>query len=323
MTYEKRLLQPLLSELDQKRNRADALAAQRRSEIYAQIPEIAEIDEKLQSTVLEVVRHAFSHGSDVTEPLAAVREQNLALQRERGEILQRAGYPADYTEPQYACKVCGDTGYLGQDLCACADRAYREALVNELSESVGFGVEGFDAFRLDLYSDMSFNGAESPRAQMTEVLSFCKNYANKFGEKPINLLMCGDTGSGKTLLSACIAHAVVQHGVSVVFETAFRLFSRFEEERFGRGEEDGISTRRYYDCDLLVIDGLGGEMISQYSTAVLGDLLATRELRKKPILINTSLSTEELRVKYKKPLAARIEGGFVKVPLYGQNNRGK
>lgn len=321
MTYEKRLLQPILSALNQKRIHADALAARRRSEIYETLPEVAEIDAKLQNTVLEIVKHAFSHGEDVRAPLAAVRDQNLALQRERAQILQKAGYPADHTEPQYTCTACSDTGYVGQDVCACVDRAYRAALVDELSESIGFAANGFEDFRLDLYSDLGFGGKESPRAQMAEVLAFCKNYAQNFGKKPISLLMTGETGSGKTLLSACIAHAVVKNGASVVFDSAFRLFNKFEEERFGRAEEN--TTRRYYDCDLLVIDGLGGEVVSQYSAAVLGDLLDARELRGKPVLINTSLSSEELRTKYKKQLASRMDGGFVKVPLFGQNNRGK
>lgn len=323
MTYEKRLLQPILSELDKNRIHADAIAARRKSELYEVHPAIAEIDEKLQSTVLEVVKNAFNYGGDVRAPLAAVREENLALQRERAELLRKAGYPEDYTEPQYSCPLCRDTGYVGQDICACVDKAYRAAITNELSQSIGFGVQGFDSFRLDLYSDREFHGNESPRAMMTEVLSFCKNYVHSFHDKSMNLLICGDTGSGKTLLSACIAQAVAQTGARVVFDTAFRLFSRFEDERFGRVQEDGFSTRRYYEADLLVIDALGGEVATQYSNAVLGDLIATRELRGKPILINTSLSKEEMLEKYKKQLAAKIKGSFTRVPLFGQDNRGK
>lgn len=322
MTYEKRLLQPLLTELEQMRLRSDADAANRKREIYAALPEIAELDAQLQNTVLEVVKHAFSHGEDVREPLARVREKNLALQKERAEILRRAGYPEDYTEPRYACAVCNDTGYVGQDVCACLDRMYRAALVRELSSGVGMGVSGFDAVRLDLYSDLKYGNQTSPREQMSEVLEFCKNYAKHFRESSPNLLITGDTGSGKTLFSACIAHEIVKSGARVVFDTAFRMFSRFEEERFGRGEEE-LPTRRYYDCDLLVIDGLGGEVVTQYSAALLGDLIAWRELRGKPMIVNTALSMEELRAKYKKQLAARIEGGFVKVPMYGQDNRGK
>lgn len=323
MRYEKRLLQPILNELDKSRIHADALAARRKNEVYEALPAIAEIDEKLQSTVLEIVRNAFSHGGDVRAPLAAVREENLALQHERAELLREAGFAENYTEPQYSCPLCNDTGYVGQDVCTCVDTAYRAAISEELSQSIGFGVKGFESFRLDLYSDRVFRGDESPRAMMEEVLSFSKNYVRNFRETKMNLLICGETGSGKTLLSACIAQAVAQTGARVVFETAFRLFSRFEDERFGRSQDDGFSTSRYYEADLLVIDALGGEVATQYTNAVLGDLIASRELRGKPILINTCLSREELLEKYKKQLVAKIEGIFTRVPLFGQDNRGK
>jgi len=320
--YEKRLLQPILNDLDQKRIHAEATATRRKTELYEILPAVAEIDEKLQNTVLEIVKHAFSHGSDARAPLEAVRDQNLALQRERAEILQKAGYPADFLDPQYSCMTCRDTGYVGQDVCACVDAAYRKALTRDLSQNVGFGVTGFDEFRLDLYSDHALSG-ESPRAMMEEVVAFCKNYVKNFDNNPMNLLICGDTGAGKTLLSAIIAHSLTSRGVRVVFDTAFRMFARFEEERFGRISDDGITTRAYYDADLLVIDALGGEVVSQYSAAVLGDLIASRELRGKPILINTNLSKDEMREKYKKQLSARIDSSFTRVPLYSQNNRGR
>ncbi len=319
MTYENRLLRPILEGMERLKTDREAEATLRLREIYQALPEIAEIDYTLQTGMLEVARHAFQSGTDAKIPLAKLREENLALQKKRAEILVGAGYPADYTEPQYDCALCRDTGYVSDKLCTCVISAYREALVRELSESVGRNISGFEAFRLDLYSDLKYRGT-SPREQMAEVLEFCKNYAAHFGAKSPNLLITGDTGSGKTLISACIAQEVVRQGASVVFDTAFRMFSRFEAERFGRGEED---TSRYYTADLLVIDALGGEIVTQYSTAQLGDLLAERELHGRVTVINTSLTAEELRAKYKKQLAARIEGGAIKVPMFGQDNRGK
>jgi len=296
------------------------VTATRLRKIYETLPDVADIDYRLQSGMLEVARHAFQSGTDAKVPLAALREENLALQKVRGELLVRAGYPADYTEPKTDCAQCRDTGYVGDKLCPCVIAKYRAALVEELSARVGTGVRGFETFRLDLYSDLKYGAATSPREQMAEVLEFCKNYAGHFGETSPNLLIMGDTGSGKTLISACIAFEVVRQGHSVMFDTAFRMFSRMEAERFGREEE---GCERYYTADLLVIDALGGEVITQYSTAQLGDLIAQRELHGKPTVINTSLTSEELRAKYKKQLAAKLEGGAVKVPMFGQDNRGK
>ena len=106
MMYENRLLRPILDGLDKLRAQRAAEAATRLRKIYETLPDVADIDYRLQSGMLEVARHAFRSGTDAKIPLAELRKENLALQKARGEILVKAGYPADYTEPKTDCAQC-------------------------------------------------------------------------------------------------------------------------------------------------------------------------------------------------------------------------
>lgn len=98
------------AELQQRRNTARNTAARHREEIYQRLPRIKEIDAKLSQTGIEVSR-AVLLGGNTESLLQQLRDQNLALQKEKEQALLSAGYPADYLETPYTCKECEDKGY--------------------------------------------------------------------------------------------------------------------------------------------------------------------------------------------------------------------
>ena len=54
-----------------------------------------------------------STGTRTPEPaLRALEQHNLALQRERAELLVGAGYPYDYIDEKVQCQLCQDRGFL-------------------------------------------------------------------------------------------------------------------------------------------------------------------------------------------------------------------
>ena len=52
----------------------------------------------------------------------------------------------------------------------------------------------------------------------------------------------------------------------MVYDTAGKLFADFEAVKFGGDQRD--LTRKYLDCDLLIIDDLGTEMTTQFTQSV-------------------------------------------------------
>ena len=107
------------AELQQRRSAARDTAARRKEEIYRKLPRIREIDAALSKTGLEVSR-AVLRGGDTESLLQQLRDQNLALQQEKGQALLSAGYPADYLDIPYTCKECEDKGYKPNgEPCGC------------------------------------------------------------------------------------------------------------------------------------------------------------------------------------------------------------
>ena len=134
--------------------------------------------------------------------------------------------------------------------------------------------------------------------------------------------MLGATGLGKTYLSACIARAVADRGFSVAYESAIRVFSDFEAEKFGnRGEEASDPTRRYFACDLLILDDLGTEMTTQFTVSALYQIVNTRMLENRATIISTNLPAAELERRYGAQTASRLLGSYELYQFRGNDIR--
>ena len=222
MTFDGPTLGAVVRDFAQKRQKYEQDALTRTQEVYEKLPRIAEIDGELRSTVFEVIKNTFSSGKDPAPVIGALRDRNLALQRERSEILARAGYTFDYMQPHYDCPECSDTGYVNELPCKCLMRAYNLYVHSELCQRFGGKLSEFDDFNLDYYSKAPIDGLGiSAYEQMEEVYNFCAEYAKHFNASSENLFMTGGSGLGKTMLASCIANEVIRGGNTVVYENAY------------------------------------------------------------------------------------------------------
>jgi DNA replication protein DnaC len=156
---------------------------------------------------------------------------------------------------------------------------------------------------------------------MEKTFQTCRRYAMFFTEKSGNLLLSGDTGLGKTFLSACIARAVADRGYSVVYESAGHLFTNMERAKFANDEAAREICRRYTECDLLIVDDLGTEMPGQFTTAALYNLINDRLLTAKPMIVSTNLTIDEMLKRYSPQIASRLRGSFERVAFVGEDIR--
>ncbi len=287
---------------------------------YAQVPRIREIDMELRRSMAQAAQAAFSGGVDVQEAMARVREQNLALQRER-EQLAETYFEEGYLDDSPICDKCGGTGYIGSTMCECLAELCRQEQKKELTILTG-GRENFSQFRLDYYPDrVDPKYGVSPRSIMERVLETCRRYAMTFNQNSGNLLFVGGTGLGKTFLSACIARVVADRGYSVIYETSAHLFSKLEQAKFSPNEDNRREAAKFNDCDLLIIDDLGTEMPGQFVTAALYTLLNDRLLAGKPMVVSTNLNMDEMSRRYSPQIASRLHGGFNRMTFVGEDIR--
>ena len=316
MKYDKELLERVLHELESEKIKMQSKSRIRQSEIYEKIPRIAEIDVALRSTVLEVIRASFGKGEDTAALIAKTREENLKLQREREALLTAAGYPTDYTDEESICEICDGDGYANGTICPCVAERYRKAEASEINSRLNLCGGDFDAFDISLYPERG--SGMSPREQMREVYTFCRDFAEGFESASESLLFSGGSGLGKTFLASCIAKTVSEKGFSVVFETAFSVFGTYEDVRFGRREAD---TGIFETCDLLILDDVGSEMASPFSNAVFLNLLNVRRNAGKKTIVISALPPAEIRRRYGDQMFSRLEGDFIKLEFLGDDVR--
>ncbi|MBP5166652.1 MAG: ATP-binding protein [Oscillospiraceae bacterium] len=296
-----------------------------RQTIYSKQPRVEQIDRLLSETVAAAVAAAVSGGGDPREEIEKLRDENLALQAERAELIAELGYPYDCIDDKPFCEECSDHGFIGKKPCSCLMEIYREEQRKELSSLLDLSGENFGSFRLDYYDDTpAEGGGVSPRRHMKMVYTACLRYAESFSPDGENLFFSGGTGLGKTFLSSCIAGAVSEKGYSVVYETAIELISSFERARFDKGEdaEEGEeNVRRYLGCDLLIIDDLGTELSTSFAAGALYDVINSRLRSRKNTVISSNLGIDEIRRRYSPQIASRLEGEYENLRFYGRDIR--
>ena len=323
MAYSEAILNAARQRLAQDvREQKEALAA-REAEVYRKFPEIRELDRELRVTMAEAVSAAFRSGSDPAAALKKARERNLELQEKRAWILESNDLGADYLDDIPVCTLCGGTGYVGSEMCECLKTLCRQEQKKAISSLIGTGKERFSAFRLDVYpSAMDPVLGDSPRNMMAENLEDCKKYAAGFHSGSGSLLFTGKTGLGKTFLSGCIARSLIDKGFSVVYDTVSHILSDFEAVKFGENTEETRSgLLKYRDADLLIIDDLGTEMLTQFSSSTLYTVLNDRLLQEKPTIVSTNLAPKEIRERYSAQISSRLLGSFEILYFAGEDLR--
>ncbi len=308
MGYNRENYRRIRAEYENKYKKAREDADRRRDEIREKISGIREIDAELGRVGLEIMGAIMSAGGDTELLVAKIRAKNENLQKKREELLIKNGYPADYTDVKYDCPLCCDSGYVNGRMCDCM----RRELILAGCESSGIGQlmkeQNFDNFSLDYYSK-----SIDTYSEMENVLTTVYRFANNFSENGSgNLAFIGGTGLGKTHLSSAVARRVIERGFDVSYVSAQGMISDFESERFGNSSTQGGGgeTNRYFDCDLLIIDDLGTEVINQFTVACLYNVINTRLNLKKSTVISANLKQDELRQRYSDRITSRILGEY-------------
>lgn len=322
MAYSEQILHRARVRLDRARLERIRENEEHRRIAYERYPRLKEIDNELRLSLSQAVASYLRKGDDPMAGIAEVRQRNLALQREREWIIEAADFGDGFLDDAPICTKCGGTGYTGSTMCSCLRELCRQEQKKELTSLLGSGEETFDSFRLDYYPDVyDPNLGASPRKLMQSNYNICKKYAQGFRPGSGDLLFSGATGLGKTFLSACIARTVADRGFSVVYETAIHLFSDFEIEKFSSDEESRGLTKKYLECDLLIIDDLGTEMTTQFTVAALYQIVNTRMMERRATIISTNLTPDAIEKRYSPQIASRVVGTYRFIKFAGEDIR--
>lgn len=329
MSYDAAIVQRASARLARRKEIRERRRWDLEQELYRRQPRLRELDRAIGGTMAELAGLAIS-GKPIQADgpeIADIRRRNLELQAQRAELLHTLGYEPDALDPTPACTKCGDSGWAGAEMCTCLKELCAQEQMKALTALLNLTDEqNFDRLRLDVYSDQPWEGKRSPWENMKRVVTVCEGFARRFPDYPLhNLLLSGGTGLGKTFLSGCIAREVSGRGYSVVYDTAISLFSTFEAKKFSRdlGQERQArdDTRRYLNCDLLILDDLGSELTTPLAQSTLYEVVNSRLQGGKHTIISTNLSMEQIGARYTPQVVSRLAGAYQELTFYGDDIR--
>ena len=140
--------------------------------------------------------------------------------------------------------------------------------------------------------------------QMRKAKAYADRFVETGGKIDYGLLFFGRPDSGKTFMSCCIANAVLDAGYSVIMRSMPHLLAH----------RDDAMLERMIACDLLVLDDLGAERSTSFGQEYVYAVVDWRYAAKKPMVVSTNLSREELAAPAD-VTAARIYGRVLEACL--------
>ncbi len=305
------------NELKNRRDRAERLASMRRKEFIATNPQLIDIENEMKNAALEVIKSVGAEGKKAD--IGEIAKRNLQAQEAKRQLIKSAGYPEDYLDIPYSCKICNDSGFHNGKLCSCHLQLLQQLSIGELSCSPMLARSTFDTFDVKYYSEIKDpQYGFSPREYMRGCLEMLKAYAENFTPYTNSFFFSGGTGLGKTHLALAVLNKVTQKGYSVYYNTASSIIKQLEKERFGRSSDS--LEEEMEKCDLMIIDDLGAEFSTAFSEATINELINNAILTGKPMIIISNLSVDELEKRYGQRVVSRLNS-FEVIEFMGEDIR--
>ncbi len=308
----------------QRKEKRDNEIKIRRAAVYEKIPKIKQIEEELDRYGIRMLNLIANGECDEKNAVSGIMSQNKEFVKERERILKENGLPTDYLDIPPKCAICSDSGFDGATLCVCMKKEISALAVKEANLSPKMADQTFENFNLGYYSDeyVEEYGC-SPRENMRAILSDCMAYVKNFDSTDENILLCGGCGLGKTFLSSAIANNLLGKGRDVLYVSCNALFPILEDMHFGREVLDASAyiVKKLDDCELLILDDLGSEFVTQFTSAELFRIINNRLISGSKMIISTNLNRNMLQKTYNERIASRITGSFSILEFLGEDIR--
>ena len=123
-------------------------------------------------------------------------------------------------------------------------------------------------------------------------------YAKNFDEhmrRGDGLLLMGEPGNGKSHLAAAIVNYLVLRGKTCVFRSVPALLKRLQETyREGSRATESEALTVLQEADLLVLDDLGAEKVTEWAESTLYYIVDERYRWRRPLVLTTNCDMEAL-----------------------------
>lgn len=296
----------ITTEYENIRQRNSLICDEKKAKIYKEHPNLKEIDKEIMKAFVNVVKK----GSDEKE--AKKYEETLSdLRTKRIEYLKKNNIKDDYREVQYTCKKCRDTGFVDGKKCSCFIEKEIELYDNISNFKKYIDSDNFSKLNMNYYRQDDMSGENSYYKYMEKNILDMKNAIKNIDNLKYNLILSGNTGTGKTFLARSIGELALRQNKSVLYLNVIEYID---------------SLKRFKPfailCDLLILDDLGTEYSSEFSKTELNYIIGKRINDNKSTILTTNLMKNELEMRYLSPMISRITNVYKNVYLSGADLRG-
>ena len=127
-------------------------------------------------------------------------------------------------------------------------------------------------------------------------VEIAKDYTNKCINNKLEngLIITGNSGVGKTHLAASISNELIQKDILVLMGRLTSLLDMIKETFKDNSKSENELIDLFSNLDMIVIDDLGTEKISQWALDKLYTIIENRNENKLPIIITTRFDKQSL-----------------------------
>ena len=297
-----------------------------RSELRNILDEYADKRAKEEARVNDLIKKLMEENSGFKKARAEYSSARAgqAMAKLKGEILDIEKEKQNYNSAlksackknkanekdlqiRYDCADCKDTGYVGgnqKTMCHCVVNRITKSILSSQNLNNDATFQKFDE---SIFSNDKKVDKEG-RTQRNHILHMkerAENWCDAFPKtNKLQTLFVGKTGVGKSFLTNCIAHSIIERGYSVVNSTASGINEAMLKVINAR---DNSIVNLFKSSDLLIIDDLGVEpMIKNITVETLYEILEHRIKNSKHTIICTNLTLVQIQEKYGYRISSRI-----------------
>lgn len=321
----------IIAAFDLKRLKVEKDAEKIKRKVYETFPEYEEIEIEIKKLKSKLIRLNILHNIEKDEKKVEHEENILKkkierLENEKKEVVKKNKINEESFIPKYNCKKCNDKGYITLEgrtkKCACLlqeiiNKNFFDSNISQLEEKT------FRNFSMKYFPEEGTEKSSS-KEHMKKVIKFIESYIRNFNndnKEEFNILFTGPTGVGKTHLSEAIARELINRGNTVWYQISSNFFSRLMDYKMNDIREYNNMLRMVNDVDLLIIDDLGAENLTESRKEEIFNILNNRVYSKKPIIISTNLNLKEIKDKYSERISSRIIGHCKVLQIKGKDIR--
>ena len=280
---------------------------ERKEKVYSKYPELEEMDKKIMKAFVSLVKSEAYEDKKIEEDIVTLRKKRIAFLKEHK-------IEDNYRDVIYNCEKCKDTGFVNGKKCSCYVEKEIELFDHISNFKKYIEDDNFDNLRYEYYKQEDMTSAYLD--YMKENIKEMRDAIANIDKEPINLLINGNPGTGKTFLARCLGADCIRQQKSVLYLNVVEYIDSLKPDF------TGTPLKQYaMICDLFILDDLGTEYSSEFSKTELNYIIDKRLNNKKSTIVTSNIAPNKLKDRYLDSMCSRLINMYKNIHLSGVDLR--